>query len=178
MVEKEYKFLVDRLPNEKYDDKIYIVQYYFDVKDCTKILNNYLNVKNAQLNDVKSVRLRIARKKDGVKYILNAKSNGLFSRQEYECKISKEQLNNLLNNISTIGKIEKIRYIFFRYGYNFEFDLYKNKNLTICEIEVNNGNNYNEIVQILTKKFNLSVKEVTFDERYKNYNLVMEKRYE
>lgn len=178
MSEKEYKFLVDKLPNESCDDIKHIIQYYFDITSAIKILTQCLKLNSKQIKDIHSVRLRMEKTHEKEIYILNAKSNGLFLRQEYECKISKELSQNIIKNLKIIGKIEKERYVFFNSGYKFEFDIYKNKNFITCEVEVKNNENYINIIKILTKKFNLNVKDVTMDEKYKNYNLTGENVYE
>lgn len=178
MIEREYKFLVNKLPDKICDEKIYIAQYYFDIKKIIAILPNYLKLNKNQLKDIHSVRLRVSKSLETTNYILNAKTNGLFVRQEYECEISKQIAKYLLQNFSHFGKIVKERNIYLIDNLKFEFDVYKNKNLIVCEVEVQNEEKYKNILEILTKKLNLQVKDVTFDEKYKNYNLIKENIYE
>ena len=178
MIEREYKFLVNKLPDKICDEKIYIAQYYFDIKKIIAILPNYLKLNKNQLKDIHSVRLRVSKSLETTNYILNAKTNGLFVRQEYECEISKQIAKYLLQNFNHFGKIVKERNIYLIDNLKFEFDVYKNKNLIVCEVEVQNEEKYKSILEILTKNLNLQVKDVTFDEKYKNYNLIKENIYE
>lgn len=178
MIEREYKFLVNKLPDKICDEKIYIVQYYFDIKKIIAILPNYLKLNKNQLKDIHSVRLRVSKSLETTNYILNAKTNGLFVRQEYECEISKQIAKYLLQNFSHFEKIVKERNIYLIDNLKFEFDVYKNKNLIVCEVEVEDEQKYKNILDILTNKLNLKVKDVTFDEKYKNYNLIKENLYE
>lgn len=178
MIEREYKFLVNKLPDKICDEKIYIVQYYFDIKKIIAILPNYLKLNKNQLKDIHSVRLRVSKSLETTNYILNAKTNGLFVRQEYECEISKQIAKYLLQNFSHFEKIVKERNIYLIDNLKFEFDVYQNKNLIVCEVEVEDEQKYKNILDILTNKLNLKVKDVTFDEKYKNYNLIKENLYE
>ncbi len=178
MVEKEYKFLVNKLPEIERNEKIYIVQYYFDIKKIIAILPKYFKLNDRQLKDIHSVRLRISKTKQGTKYVLNAKSNALFERLEYECEISQQTSTKLLDNFHTIGQIVKVRNVYLLNDLTFEFDVYQNKNLIVCEVEVEDEQKYKIILDILTKKLNLIVKDITFGEKYKNYNLIKENSYE
>ena len=105
------------------------------------------------------------------KYFLCGKTKGLEARQEYEKQID-EKLAEAILQKRTLGKVFKDRYVVLCEGYKFEFDNYTDRNLTVCEIEVNPSNdNLKHIEQILTNHFKLEIKNVTNDKNFKNSNL-------
>ena len=182
MKEIEYKFLINRLPKQIFDQKtkrIEITQHYFQKNEIISYLKK-LNLSNEQIKKIESVRVRIETFENKNRYVLNAKSAGNLVRDEYEMEISKKDFDNLLK-YKMIGTINKTRYKIKHQNFVFEFDEYHDylEGLKTCEIEVENVKKYYfEIIRALTEYFKLEIKDITNDQKYKNMNLSKEMIYE
>lgn len=162
--EKEYKFLIDKIPkiNAKKQE---IIQFYFnflEFKDYLLKLNPKLNLKN-----VNSARVRRIKENDKIKYYLTLKSFGNFSREEQEFLIDEKIAKFLIKKSNSY--IKKTRYKYYRNNFVFEFDQLSN-GLTFLEVEVKDESQYHLITQIL-KDLNIKFKDVTNNQSYKNQNL-------
>ena len=179
MIEKEYKFIVNKIP-EHCSECFDIRQIYIDKQQTEKYLIQILKIPINETSQIDNVRVRIITNKNKEnKYFLTAKTSGLIERNEYEKEISQNTAINIIS-LKIIGEIHKKRYIFNNFGYKFEFDEYFNyKNLITCEIEVNKENdNYNKIISILKEKYNLKIKDITLKADYKNSNIARRINYE
>ena len=179
MIEKEYKFVVNKIPLHC-SSCLKIRQIYFDRRFTDKVLLKILKIPFWQLKKIDNVRLRIIMQDNNQnKYYLTAKTGEMQERTEYEKEISGKVARKLLS-LKTIGEIKKKRYIVDYLGYRFEFDRYLNyKKLIVCEVEVNEENDdYKQITDILEKVFNLKYKDVTQNKEYKNSEIVRSVNYE
>jgi CYTH domain-containing protein len=115
--EIERKFLLKQLPEVKYDEIIYIKQYYLESGD------GY------------SDRVRKIEGRGGVIY-QRTKKIRKFERanEEIENEISENKFNKLKKK--AISKIEKYRHIINNGEFRWEIDNFKNINLIIGEIEI------------------------------------------
>ena len=168
--EIELKFLINRLP-EECTNPTKIIQTYFNPQKHNDYLCKVFNLDS--LAEIESARIR--EENDGEQILLTLKSKGTIKRKEYEVKVSQNIANFVLQN-NVVSRIEKNRYKVFQDGYCFEFDEYLNehKGLTTVEIELNDNNitmQRTKIEKILKNKFELKLKDVTYDLAYKNNNL-------
>ena len=172
MLEKEYKFLVNEIPHS--DNVVFIKQYYFDTKKFLGVAIKWLKLDLKQAKGIDSIRLRQCVLENETTYFLTAKSKGNFCRQEYETQIPAHFATNLLKFANKF--IEKSRNILTIDNLKFEFDFYykRKDKLKVCEVEVNNGDEYQKILKILTQDLGLKVKDITFDNQFKNFNLAKE----
>ena len=192
MIEREYKFIVNKLP--KTDYSFAIKQDYYKKEDLLYYLKTNLNLSDEEINSIESVRVRTiinnTNKSDNEKntndnlrnslnkkYVLNAKSNGLFERLEFEAEIDKKTFEEI-SKIKKTASVEKQRFILKIGKYKFEFDKYIGKDLIVLEVEVESKNDYKKITKILNDKLGLKFVDVTNDKRYKNENLAKENFYE
>lgn len=171
--EIELKYLVSKIP-DNFNEKIYIDQKYFNPKGKEEYLKSLF--KDIDLNTINTFRLRTITKNNKTTYILTLKSKGInYSRDEYEIEIDKKTYNLLNKDIES--EIIKNRYIKIVDNYKFEFDEYLNlkiKPITLeveLETETNIEEDISKIETILTS-LNISFENVTFDNRYKNSNLM------
>lgn len=165
MIEREYKFLIEKLPND-YDRKLDITQIYF--KPTQKAFE-LLSIQPFKC----SARIRIQTENLVTKYILNIKGNGEIERLEFEKEISELDANKLIEN-NIVAYLKKTRYIINKDGLCFEFDEYKEDllGLLTCEVEISNLVISSELIkEKLEILFNIKSTDVSFDQKYKNTNL-------
>lgn len=169
--EKEVKYLVNSLPTD-FEDVYHIEQYYFNPKGVEEKLKRIFKLDS--LNNISTTRIRKIIHNDDTYYVLTIKSKGLIERDEYEELISEESFNLFLNQeIET--KIIKNRYVVHYDDLKFEFDEYLNVNIDGYSLEVEDEDVLNKIdiiEDVLKNHFHLQYKDVTFDNRYKNSNLI------
>lgn len=172
MFEKEYKFLVNQIPYS--ENVVFIKQYYFDTEKLLEVAIKWLKLDTNQTKEIDSIRVRQCIFENETKYFLTAKSKGDFCRQEYETQIPAHLATNLLKFANKF--IEKSRNILTIDNLKFEFDFYykRKDKLKVCEVEVKNGDEYQKILKILTQDLGLKVKDITFDNQFKNFNLAKE----
>ena len=152
-------------------EKYSIEQTYINIDDAKDYFSKLLNLSNKQVEIIDTARIRKLTTQNVTKYFLCGKTKGLEARQEYEKQIDEKLASSILQK-RTLGKVFKNRYVVFYEGYKFEFDNYTDRNLTVCEIEVNPSNdNLKQIEQILTSHFKLKIKNITNDQNFKNANL-------
>lgn len=163
-IEKEYKFIVNKLP-KNIEKIIKINQFYFNFLNKSDFLTNFLNL---SLKNVVSARVRISTENNKTKYILTLKSKGEIEREEQEIEITKEMAIFLLKD-NIISKISKTRFITYKNNLNIEFDKFNN-GLILAEVELNKNQTYEEVIKTL-KELNISFKDVTNNPTYKNENL-------
>ena len=167
--EAEFKFLVSALP-DKFDEKLEIVQIYFDHTKKMQFVKALFGVEN--IDDIDTARIRSIKTKNNQSYFVTIKSKGLFERKEYEKQISKSLYDFLMED--AMSAIHKNRYVVYIDKYKLEFDEYKNKQgLVTCEVEVENKNikqQYDEIIKIINN-LGICAKNITENEKYKNNNL-------
>lgn len=166
MIEREYKFLVDKLP-EYYDRKIDIVQIYFNpTSEIFKILDIDSPFKCIS-------RIRIQTEDGKTKYVLNIKGKGNIEREEFEKEISYKQAKHILSS-GIKSYLKKTRYIVSQNDFCFEFDEYKEhlKGLLTCEVELDSlAISPDMIREKLLLNFDVRAKDVSLDKKYKNTNL-------
>lgn len=162
--EKEFKFIVNKLP-KNYNKKLKITQIYFNFNNKKEYLINNLKL---NLNNVSSARVRVCSQHGKTTYFLTLKSYGGFVREEQEIEISKQTAIYLLKD-NIISSLQKTRYVAYFNNLKFEFDQFKN-NLLLCEVEVKNSSDYQTILQTFNSQ-NISFKDVTNNQNYKNENL-------
>lgn len=169
-IEKEVKYLIDKLPSNL-TDFLYFEQYYFE---CIDIENDILKLFNLNSLEVFSTkRIRFIKSRNGEKYILTLKTSGLYEREELEKEISKDLFDKILNQ-NILSCVKKNRYVKRYKEYVFEFDEYLNltTKLYTCEVEDQNlEKNKDDIEFILINHFNLTINDVTLDPKYKNNNI-------
>jgi CYTH domain-containing protein len=115
----------------------------------------------------KEKSIRIRQKGEKAFLTIKAGDNALI-RKEFEYEIPLRDVLELKNIFADAPCIEKMRYLFFYEGNEWEIDIFlgKNKGLILCEIELENENQ--EFI-----KPNWVGKEVTFDSRYLNSQLAI-----
>ena len=171
--EIELKYLVSKIP-ENFNEKIYIYQKYFNPKGKEEYLKSLF--KDIDLNTINTFRLRTITKNNKPIYILTLKSKGInYSRDEYEIEINEKTYNLLNKDIES--EIIKNRYIKLINNYKFEFDEYLNLKIKLItlEVELETETNIEEDIskiETILNKLNISFENVTFDNRYKNSNLI------
>ena len=169
-IEKEVKYLIDKLPSNL-TDFFYFEQYYFE---CIDIENDILKLFGLNSLEVFSTkRIRFIKSHNSEKYILTLKTSGLYEREELEKEISKDLFNKILNQ-NILSCVKKNRYVKRYKEYVFEFDEYLNltTKLYTCEVEDQNlEKNKDDIEFILINYFNLTINDVTLDPKYKNNNI-------
>jgi len=173
--EIEFKYKVNKIP-EIYLSKKEITQVYFDgLKKCD-ILNNIFP--NNDLSIINTYRVRKINENDNVSYIITLKSKAIgLKRIELEKEITLDLFNILIEN-NELSTIIKNRYILKENKYTFEFDEYLNlkEKLFTCEVELESENNLDKekekIEDIFINVFKIEYLDVTYDNRYKNSNLV------
>lgn len=144
--EIELKFLIDGFPLGILEEK------------GEKIRQGYFSL---------SPEVRIRQK--GEKFFVTSKIGKGLSREEKEEEVSEEVFKILWP--VTIGKrVFKTRYELTVDGFNWEIDEYeeKLKGLMVAELELSSENTNVFIPDIIKK---VLIKDVTYDERYKNKNL-------
>lgn len=159
-VEIERKYLIKK-PN---------IEELLRQTNCTilEIIQNYL-ISN---DDKVERRIRLRGKNNDYTYTYTQKTKiNELERYEIEKRLSSKEYINLLaevdNNLKTI---KKTRYCFVYNNQYFELDIYQEcEDKAILEIELNSVNQEIEI-----PKFLEVIKEVTEDNRYKNYSLSKE----
>ena len=176
MKETEYKFIVDKIPPTK--DKTYISQYYIEDKEIQHQILPLLEIEKNMWDKIETVRVRKCVSMRKETYYLTAKTGGDFTRDEYEIKIPKNLAEKFIKHSNK--KIQKIRSVIWASGLKFEFDFYYTRpdKLKICEIEVQNTQNYDKILNIFENLFKIKAKDVTFDNNYKNFNLARSEKNE
>ncbi len=171
--EIELKYLVSKIP-ENFNEKIYIDQKYFNPKGKEEYLKSLF--KDIDLNTINTFRLRTITKNNKPTYILTLKSKGInYSRDEYEIEIDEKTYNLLNKDIES--EIIKNRYIKLINNYKFEFDEYLNLKIKLItlEVELKSEEKIEEDIskiETILNKLNISFENVTFDNRYKNSNLI------
>ena len=166
-IEKEFKFKVDRLP-EDYDEKQEIKQYYLS-KDALAIINNYFpSMIASDFNAIEEIRVRFSRSDiNGDKIYLTLKSGEDKNRREIEREITFGEWEKL----SKFAKkqINKSRYVKKVNGFNLEFDEYTHNEtpLYTCEVETDLDEKYPDITQSLDL-LGIHYKDVTELKEYKN----------
>lgn len=169
--EKEYKFIVNKIPNTKNIQKI--TQYYFDLSIHKKFVSKMFN---SNLSDISSARVRKITNNNKTEYYITLKGVGDFERIELEKKITKPIAVYLLkNNIKS--SISKTRYVVNVDDIKFEFDQYNN-GLKIAEVEVSNNQTYNQITDCLKNKLNIKFIDVTSNKKYKNEMLAQSIKFD
>ena len=154
-LEIERKFLI-KYPNIKELD---------NMPNCTKvdIIQTYL-----KSNDVEK-RVRARGIDDNYSYYLTEKKKiSNLKRIEIERKLTQDEYVKLLMEADNrLHIIHKTRYCISVNSQYFEIDIYPEwKHQAIMEIELNNENE-----EIKIPEFIKVIKEVTDDERYKNYQM-------
>ncbi len=151
---------IDNLINETCNNGTNIEQLYLDLGKKDEILK-YSGLKvNFNIGEI-----RIRRKeKNGVeKYFLTFKSDGLQSRGEKEEVICGQDYS-FFENFS-ISKVLKKRLEKEINGITYEFDVYTDRSLIICEAEIKKESDLEKIIPM--------GKDVTMDKKYKNKNLAL-----
>ena len=82
MIEKEYKFLVNKLPNDVNFQKYSIEQTYINLEDAKDYFLTLVNLSNERVDTIDTARIRKLTTQNETKYFLCGKSKGLGSRQE------------------------------------------------------------------------------------------------
>lgn len=173
-IETEYKFLVDKIP-EEYDEKVAIIQYYFDKNLKKDLIINLFKLNEAEFEELSTARLRVRQTSGGTKYIVTVKSKGGLSRKEYEKEVSSSLYKKFVDN-NVFSVIVKNRYYIYR-EYCFEFDEYLNlrTKMYTCEVELHDQETNEMVVkkiqELLKRHFDINAIDVTNDHRYKNSNL-------
>jgi adenylate cyclase len=146
-MEIERKFLV------KSDD-------YKQLAEPVKYIQGYIAILNDRI-----VRVRIAGE---TAYITIKIRISNLIRKEYEYEIPIADADELLNEASVTGIVEKVRYTFSSNGNVWEVDEFKGENegLVVAEIELSSAD------QLFDEPTWLGM-EVTDDDRYINANLAM-----
>ncbi len=168
-IEKEYKFKVDKIPNNL--ESKYIVQTYFNKEGKLDRIKSLF--KDIDINKIDTFRVRKTVVNNKTKYVLTLKSKGDFERLEYETIISKEDYNFFtLNNV--ISCVIKNRYYLYENNLKFEFDEYLNlkDELYTCEIEVDSNFNDMNLIFDVFNKYNIKYEDITYKNEYKNSNLI------
>lgn len=143
-------------------------------------LVNYLNAKSVEIiqtylkSEDPDIELRVRQRGSGDDYVyfLTEKRN-LFhgaSRVEIERRLSQQEyLEHLMQADTSFRQIRKTRYCFEYSGQYFELDLYPFwNNQAILEIELES---IDDIVSFPDYLKDLIIREVTYDEEYKNASL-------
>ncbi len=168
--EIELKYKVSNIPNV-YDDKMEIIQIYFDGFKKLDILENLFT--DLDFNKINTFRLRNINKD---KYVITLKTKGSLSRLEYEKEISKDVFDSLCKD-NILSMIIKNRYVLKHDKYCFEFDEYLSLkiNLYTCEVELESlddiDNDKLKIEKAFRDYFKIDYLDVSNDSRYKNSNL-------
>lgn len=150
---------LDNLINETMDNGVEIEQGYLDIKyaqDIMKILKLKLDFMPYEL------RVRKMTQDDADKYFITFKSDGTLKREEKELTISQQDYDTWYE--LTEGKrILKKRLTKNINGLNYEFDVYTDRGLIVCEVEVGDESMVDKIIP-----FGL---DITANKIYKNRNL-------
>lgn len=165
--EKEYKFVVDKIPSG-IANKLQITQVYLHLEKAMPILEHIFN---SDLSNITSTRVRIVQQGKQNKFYLTLKSDGGFEREEKEIEITKS-LAWLLLKDGIKSKLSKTRYILNKNGINLEFDEFKS-GLKLVEVEVASVSDYKNVIKTLNN-LGLNFVDVTDDQNYKNENLAEE----
>ena len=171
--EIELKYLVDRLP-DTYDKLMYIEQIYFIKNGKEDMINRFFP--GLDLNKISTYRVRKLIDDNNKSFILTLKSKAeSYTRDEYETLIDEESYNILKEKEES--KIIKNRYIKIFNNYKFEFDEYLNlkEKLYTLEVELESEENIDSIthdIEHILSSNGYTFKNVTFDNRYKNNNLI------
>jgi len=147
-MEIERKWLVDK-------DKCPILSEYSKV---LRIVQGYLN----DSSDEWIIRVRAI---DNSEFILELKSIGLLSREELKFCISEDEYLDAIKQCRNI--VYKTRYIQSIDNYHYEVDVYDYHDFVTCEVEFSSEKE--------AKKFKAPewcIKDVTYDPKYKNVNLI------
>jgi CYTH domain-containing protein len=151
---------IDNLINESCDKGADIEQLYLDLGKKDEILK-YFGLKVDF--DIYEIRIR-KREKYGIEeYFITFKSDGLQLRGEKQKPICGQDYS-FLETFST-SKVLKKRLEKEIDGITYEFDVYTDRSLIICEAEVKSESELKRIIQM--------GKDVTFDKKYKNKNLAL-----
>ena len=128
------------------------------------------------LNKISTYRVRKLNDDNNKSFILTLKSKAeSYTRDEYETLIDEESYNILKEKEES--KIIKNRYIKTINNYKFEFDEYLNlkEKLYTLEVELESEENIDSIthdIEHILSSNGYTFKNVTFDNRYKNNNLI------
>lgn len=168
-VESELKFVLESMPNWKWETITSIEQTYLNLQS-EEVKRNLKNAMPfANLSGAKEARVRI--ENGGERCILTLKNASAVSRSETETQISLKHALDLTSN-NVVGKIFKVRHTFsIANDLTLEVDLYSNQNLITAEVEFDK-NKYNEQqIELLVHQKLGKAKNVTHDSSYKNANL-------
>ena len=151
-----------------------IEQDYFNPTGKIELLKSLF--KDIDMNNINTFRARKITVDNSSTYIVTLKSKSTgYSRDEFEIEVDENIYNILRENIDST--IIKKRYINIIDNYRFEFDEYINLKVKLITLEVeleselDIDNDIKKIENILIEN-NISFENVTFDERYKNSNLI------
>jgi CYTH domain-containing protein len=152
---------IDNLINETSQKGAKIEQGYIDLKyaeNMMKILNIIAEP------DFKPYEFRVRRKeKNGLEEcFVTFKSDGTILRNELEKSISMYDFD-LLYSLTEGKRVIKTRLNKEINGLTYEFDIYKDRSLIICEVEVNDESLLENIIPMGP--------DITSDKSYKNKNL-------
>lgn len=174
-LEIEYKILINKIPDIVKNNikPIQIEQFYFDFENSSNIITNLFDFDLSNEGYIYRIRKTIDQF-NNVKYVLCIKSIG-FIHKEYE-KIINEQIYNQIKSNKIYSLIIKNRYVDKINLHNYEFDefLNLNKDLNICEVEIQNNNiDIKTVINTLKEHYKLdNVIDVTNNKDYLNVNLV------
>ena len=148
---------VDDLVSAINKDHIMIKQGYLP-KHIGLYLLSYLSWDKDKKFEPAGVRLR----KEDENYFLTVKGYGTITRDEDNLVISKELFAGFWGD--TVRKRLNKRRLLHQYeDYAIEFDLYKNRDLIIAEIEMDSIERLENVIVV--------GREVTYDKNYDNYSL-------
>jgi CYTH domain-containing protein len=156
----EHFCTIDNLINEACEQGSDIEQLYLDLGKKDEILK-YSGLKVDF--DIYEIRIRKKEKKGVEKYFITFKSDGLQSRGEKQEAICGQDYS-FFENFS-ISKVLKKRLEKEIDGIIYEFDVYTDRSLIVCEAEIEDES---EIERILPMG-----KDVTINKKYKNKNLAL-----
>ena len=155
--------------NGKDYTKLEITQTYLNLKDIPT-LNFVKTLVNVDINLFSECRVRVM---DNSQSVITLKSSGDLERRELEKQIPITSVNQL-NNLSCLGKISKTRYdINIFDSVVVSIDNYRDRNLTIAEVEFDKTKIDEKDLEMFIKKYfkDFEVENVTFDKSYKNSSL-------
>lgn len=99
-------------------------------------------------------------------YFLELKTQGLLSREELRYFISEKEYNDSISKCQ--GIVRKTRYCWHDNDIYYEVDVYDDHDFVTCEVEFKSEEEANNFVAP-----DWCIKDVTYDQVYKNVNLVV-----